>query len=95
LDSKGEVIAHLNGKAPLEQPKQPTLGKDSAPGPKEKSPPIFNSFYDWARWRASSSQAQPPPNPIVIPWPSTLFTGPSVLVTHSPVTDLCLGRVPI
>ena len=65
-------------------------------GPKQRSPPVFKSFSDWARSRASSSRAPPPPKPVVVPWTFTrmpMTSGPLANSSHEPVTDLSLGGV--
>jgi hypothetical protein len=86
----------LNEKQIDERPESIALGTDLVTGPRHPSPPVFSSFGDWSRSWASTSQAPPLPEPIIIQGttPAPMTGGPLEAETHSLVTDLCLSSVP-
>lgn len=83
--NKQGVTAH-NGKGILGRPEPVALETDLSLGP---GPPAFSSFSAWARSLASTLHAPPPPEPIIILWPSTLMSmidGPLETDPHLVVT---------
>jgi hypothetical protein len=98
LNDNGKgVVVDLNEKHIIvERSESIALGTDLVTGPRHPSPPVFSSFGAWARSGASTSQAPPLPEPIIIQWttPAPMTGGPLEAETHSSVTDLCLSSVP-